>query len=194
MKQNSNISGKVLIFSAPSGAGKSTVVNHLMNKFNWMGFSVSATSRLPRGAEKDGKEYFFFTEQEFSNKIKEEAFVEYEEVYPGRYYGTLKSEVERIWSLGKVVVFDIDVKGGVNLKKLYKSKALSIFIMPPSMETLRERLTKRGTETHEAIEIRLARAQQEIGYSKQFDIVLVNDKLEDCLEAAEQIVNEFYKK
>lgn len=194
MKQNSNISGKVLIFSAPSGAGKSTVVNHLMNKFNWMGFSVSATSRLPRGAEKDGKEYFFFTEQEFSNKIKEEAFVEYEEVYPGRYYGTLKSEVERIWSLGKVVVFDIDVKGGVTLKKLYKSKALSIFIMPPSMETLRERLTKRGTETHEAIEIRLARAQQEIGYSKQFDIVLVNDKLEDCLEAAEQIVNEFYKK
>ncbi|MGE0091125.1 MAG: guanylate kinase [Bacteroidales bacterium] len=194
MKQNSNISGKVLIFSAPSGAGKSTVVNHLMNKFNWMGFSVSATSRLPRGAEKDGKEYFFFTEQEFSNKIKEEAFVEYEEVYPGRYYGTLKSEVERIWSLGKVVVFDIDVKGGVNLKKLYKSKALSIFIMPPSMETLRERLTKRGTETHEAIETRLARAQQEIGYSKQFDIVLVNDKLEDCLEAAEQIVNEFYKK
>ncbi len=194
MKQNSNIFGKVLIFSAPSGAGKSTVVNHLMKKFNWMGFSVSATSRLPRGAEKDGKEYFFFTEQEFSNKIKEEAFVEYEEVYPGRYYGTLKSEVERIWSLGKVVVFDIDVKGGVNLKKLYKSKALSIFIMPPSMETLRERLTKRGTETQEAIETRLARAQQEIGYSKQFDIVLVNDKLEECLDAAEQIVNEFYKK
>lgn len=194
MKQNNQTRGKVMIFSAPSGAGKSTIVKHLMEKFPWMGFSVSATSRPPRGEEKDGKEYYFLTSAEFSELIEKGAFVEYEEVYPGRYYGTLKSEVERIWGHGKIVVFDIDVKGGVNLKEKYGADALAIFIMPPNVETLRERLLKRGTESPDAIETRIARAAEEIGYSNLFDIVLVNDDLQECLNKAEAIAGEFYKK
>lgn len=194
MKQNNQTRGKVMIFSAPSGAGKSTIVKHLMEKFPWMGFSVSATSRPPRGEEKDGKEYYFLTSAEFSELIEKGAFVEYEEVYPGRYYGTLKSEVERIWGHGKIVVFDIDVKGGVNLKEKYGADALAIFIMPPNVETLRERLLKRGTESPDAIETRIARAAEEIGYSNRFDIILVNDDLHECLNKAEAIAGEFYNK
>ncbi len=184
-------SGKVLIFSAPSGAGKSTVVNHLMAKYNSLGFSVSATSRAPRGKEKEGREYFFFTAEEFEKMIQQDLLVEYEEVYSGFYYGTLKSEVERIFKEGKVIVFDIDVKGGINLKKLYGERALSVFIMPPSIETLEERLTARGTETPESLQRRVAKAQEEIGYAGSFDKIIINDNLERSLREAELIVENF---
>ena len=182
----------VIIFSAPSGAGKSTVVQHLMNKYAFLGFSVSATSRKPRGKEVDGKEYHFLTVQEFKEKIKKNEFVEYEEVYEGLYYGTLKSEVERLGNQGKVVVFDIDVKGGITLKKIYGPDALSIFIMPPSTKALRDRLTARGTETPEAIEKRVAKANEEIEFSGQFDQIIINDILDECLTEAENIVEKFY--
>ncbi|MFA6770280.1 MAG: guanylate kinase [Bacteroidales bacterium] len=186
MKQN-----KVIIISAPSGAGKSTVVSHLIKTFPNLGFSISATSREPRGEEQHGREYYFLSPKLFLKKIEESAFVEYEEVYTNLYYGTLKSEVERIWSEGKIAVFDIDVMGGINLKKLYKEKALSIFIMPPSIKVLKERLLKRGTETPESIELRLAKAAQEIEYSNKFDTVLINDNLEQCLIEAQEVVKQF---
>ncbi|MDO9680824.1 MAG: guanylate kinase [Bacteroidales bacterium] len=182
----------VLIFSAPSGAGKSTVVQHLMNKYPFLGFSVSATSRKPRGEEVNGKEYHFLTVKEFKEKIKNNEFVEYEEVYDGLYYGTLKSEVERLGSQGKVLVFDIDVKGGITLKRIYGPDALSVFIMPPSTKALRDRLTTRGTETPEAIEKRVAKANEEIGFSGQFDQIIINDVLDECLTEAENIVEKFY--
>ena len=183
--------GKVLIFSAPSGAGKSTVVSHLLNKFSNLEFSISATSRAPRGAEQDGKEYYFITTEEFKEKIAGGEFVEYEEVYSGFFYGTLKSEIDRIWSSGKVAVFDIDVMGGINLKRIFGENALSIFINPPSIESLRERLTKRGTETPESIERRVAKAITEIEYSGRFDKIIVNDNLNQCLYQAERAVEQF---
>jgi len=187
-----NIKGKVLIFSAPSGAGKSTVVKHLMSKYNFLGFSVSATSREPRGDEKHGKEYFFYTSGEFRKMIEQDLLVEYEEVYAGFYYGTLKSEVQRIFDEGKIAVFDIDVKGGITLKNLYGDCALSVFIMPPSIEALRERLVARGTETEESVKRRVAKAQEEITYASSFDKIIINDNLERCLEEAESIVKQFF--
>ncbi len=186
MKQN-----KVIIFSAPSGAGKSTVVNHLMKIFPNLGFSISATSRKPRGEEQHGREYYFITPELFIKNIEEEAFVEYEEVYTNLYYGTLKSEIERIWNEGKIAVFDIDVKGGINLKKLYGKNALAIFIMPPSIKELENRLLARGTETTESMKLRLAKAAQEIEFSSKFDTVLINDNLEQCLLQAEEVVSNF---
>lgn len=185
---------KVIIFSAPSGAGKSTIVQHLLKKYNFLEFSISATSRAPRGQEVNGKDYYFFSTEEFENKIKENDFVEYEEVYAGSYYGTLKSEVERIWAKGNIIVFDIDVKGGVNLKKLYGENALAVFIQPPSIEELRNRLIGRGTDTPEAIEKRVAKASEELTYAPKFDIVLINDILEDALCSAEKLVEEFKSK
>ncbi len=182
---------KVIIFSAPSGAGKSTIVHHLLEKYSFLEFSISATSRAPRGKEENGKDYYFFTTEEFENKIKADHFVEYEEVYAGSYYGTLKSEVERIWAKGNIIVFDIDVKGGVNLKKLYGDNAVAVFIQPPSVEELRNRLIGRGTDSPEAIERRVAKAEEELTYASKFDIVLINDKLDDAFITAEKIVEEF---
>ncbi len=192
MNSGGNNRGKVLIFSAPSGAGKSTVVRHLMSKYNFLGFSVSATSRGPRGDEKHGKEYFFYSAGEFRKMIEQDLLVEYEEVYAGFYYGTLKSEVQRIFDEGKIAVFDIDVKGGITLKKLYGKSALSVFIMPPSIEALRERLVSRGTETEESVKRRVAKAREEMSYSASFDKIVINDNLERCLEEAESIVEQFF--
>ena len=182
---------KVIIFSAPSGAGKSTVVGHLLKTFPFLEFSISATSRSPRGSEKDGVEYYFFSEQQFRDLIARDAFVEYEEVYPGSFYGTLRSEVERIWAKGHVILFDIDVKGGVNLKRIFGDNALSVFVRPPSVEELRRRLLGRGTDSPEAIEKRVAKAREELEYESRFDRVLENDRLEKTLAEAEEIVKTF---
>lgn len=183
---------KVIIFSAPSGAGKSTIVGHLLKKFSFLEFSISATSREPRGEEKNGKDYYFFTKGQFETKIKNGEFVEYEEVYAGSYYGTLRSEVQRIWEKGHIIVFDIDVKGGVNLKKLYGKNALSIFIEPPSIEELRNRLISRGTDKPEDIEKRVSKAAEELSYSDKFDIILVNSDLQETLARAEELISGFY--
>lgn len=181
---------RVVIFSAPSGAGKSTVVRHLLSKYKFLEFSVSATSRAPRGEEQDGKDYFFLTTEEFELRIKEREFVEYEEVYPGLYYGTLKSEVERIWKNGNVILFDIDVMGGISLKKIYGYDALAVFIRPPSTKELRNRLEKRGTDSPEAIEKRVAKAELELSFAGEFDFILENDNLETCLNSAEKLIQE----
>jgi guanylate kinase len=182
---------KVIIFSAPSGSGKSTVVTHLLKKYPFLEFSISATSRAPRGQEQNGKEYFFFSTEEFEKLISEDAFVEYEEVYKGSYYGTLKSEIERIWAKGHTILFDIDVKGGVNIKKIFGDAALAVFVKAPSVEELRNRLTGRGTDTPEAIEKRVAKAEEELTYEKYFDVVLINDRLEESLSHAEKLVDSF---
>ncbi|MBO7478966.1 MAG: guanylate kinase [Bacteroidales bacterium] len=181
------MSKKVVIFSAPSGSGKTTVVKHLISKYPRLEFSISATSRQPRGAEVDGKDYYFLSEEEFKARIAEGQFVEYEQVYQGSYYGTLKSEVERIWSNGNIILFDVDVKGGVNLKKYFGENALSVFIQAPSPEELRRRLEKRGTDSPEAIERRVAKAAEEMEYADQFDVVLINDDLDTCLRKAEHL-------
>lgn len=183
---------KVLIFSAPSGSGKSTIVNHILSLYpDSMEFSVSATSRPPRGEEKHGREYYFLSADEFRKAVKEDKFVEFEEVYEGRFYGTLKSECERIWAAGHVIIFDVDVKGGVNLKKYFGDKALSIFIKAPSVEVLRERLIKRGTDSPEAIEERVAKAEEEMEYAPKFDYVLVNDDLNTAYAESEKVVEDF---
>lgn len=185
------MSGKVLIFSAPSGSGKSTIVNHLLGLHPEIEFSVSATSRAPRGAEQDGVEYLFYSADAFRQLVKDHKFVEYEEVYPDRFYGTLKSEVNRIWAKGNAIIFDVDVKGGVSLKKYFGEKALSVFIQAPSVEELRRRLVARATDTPEAIEQRVAKAAEEMTYAPQFDRVLVNDDLQTALAEAELLVNQF---
>ncbi len=170
--------GKLVILSAPSGSGKSTIVKHLLEEDLELEFSISATSRAPRGTEKNGVEYYFFTTEEFKAKIANEEFIEWEEVYAGTYYGTLKSEVERITSKGSNVIFDVDVVGGVNIKKMYGHQAISIFIMPPSVDELKSRLELRGTDDAEAIKKRLAKAEIELAYASQFDEVVINDMLE----------------
>ena len=186
------MSGKVIIFSAPSGAGKSTVVNHLLGLHPEFEFSISATSRAPRGEEKDGVEYYFLSARRFKQLIKKDAFIEYEEVYQDRFYGTLKSEVERIWAKGHVIIFDVDVKGGVNLKKYFGDAAMSVLIVPPSMEVLEQRLRGRGTDSEEAIRERLAQAGWELEFAAgKFDHDLVNDKLEDTFAESEALVNNF---
>ena len=186
------MSNKVIIFSAPSGAGKSTIVNHILSLHPEMEFSVSATSRNPRGSERYGVEYYFFSADEFRRMIAEDKFVEYEEVYPGSFYGTLKSEVDRIWAKGHVIVFDIDVRGGVNMKRIFGDKAFSVFIQAPSVEELRRRLEARGTDSPEAICKRVAKAEDEMLFAAgKFDHVLVNDDLETALAEAERIVDTF---
>ncbi|MBQ8500107.1 MAG: guanylate kinase [Bacteroidales bacterium] len=186
------MNNKVIIFSAPSGAGKSTIVNHILGLHPELEFSISATSRAPRGEEKHGVEYYFFTAEEFRRMIAENKFVEHEEVYPGSFYGTLRSEVERIWAKGHAIVFDIDVQGGVNLKRIFGDQAFSVFIQAPSVEVLRERLVGRGTDTDEAIEKRVAKAASEMEFAAgKFDHVLVNDDLATALAEAEQIVSDF---
>ncbi len=189
------MSNKVIIFSAPSGAGKSTIVNHILGIRNDLEFSISATSRAPRGQEKHGVEYYFFSADEFRQMIAEDKFVEYEEVYAGSFYGTLRSEVERIWAKGHAIVFDIDVQGGVNLKRIFGEQALSVFIQAPSVEILRERLVGRGTDTQEAIDRRVAKAASEMEFAAgKFDHVLVNDNLEAAKAEAEEIVERFLNK
>ena len=183
--------GKIIIFSAPSGSGKSTLIGHLLKRFPQLEFSISATSRAPRGSEVNGKEYYFLTNEEFKNKVAAGEFVEWEEVYAGTCYGTLRSELKRIWDKGHVIVFDVDVKGGVNLKKIFGDDALSIFIMPPSVEELRRRLEKRGTDTPETIAKRVAKAEEEITYAPLFDKIVVNDSLETAIADATRITETF---
>jgi len=183
--------GKLIIFSAPSGAGKSTIVQHLMKQGLGLEFSISATSREPRKGEADGREYHFISPEEFRRKIKEKAFIEWEEVYPEQYYGTLHSEVENILERGHHVIFDIDVAGGVNLKKIYGERACAIFIQPPSKEVLEKRLRSRGTDNEASLRERLGKAITELEYASRFDHIIINDSLELALSEAEQIVREF---
>lgn len=185
--------GKCIIFSAPSGAGKTTIVHHLLKQFDFLEFSISACSREPRTGEIDGKDYYFLGVEGFQAKIEENAFVEWEEVYTNNFYGTLKSELTRIWSNGHTVIFDVDVIGGLNLKKQLGDKALAIFVEPPSYEELEKRLRGRSTETEEKINMRLAKANQEMGFAKDFDIILVNDNLTEACAKAEQLIINFTK-
>lgn len=185
--------GKLLIFSAPSGSGKSTIINWLMQEHPElnMHFSISCTSRPPRGQEQNGVEYFFLTPEEFREKIQRDEFVEYEEVYTDRYYGTLKSQVEKQLEAGENVVFDVDVHGAVNIKKAYGEQALSLFIQPPSVEELRRRLTGRGTEKEEEIEKRIARAEYELSFADRFDTVIINDELDVAKRETLSVINHF---
>jgi len=182
---------KAIIISAPSGAGKSTIASHLLASGLNLEFSVSATTRQPRGNEKNGKDYYFLTTEEFREKIKNGEFVEWEEVYEGQFYGTLKSELERIWNKGKNVLFDVDVKGGISLKNIFGPHALSVFIMPPSVEELEKRLIKRGTDSPEKIKIRVEKAKIEMKYADFFDVIIINDDLEKAKQEAYSVVSKF---
>lgn len=183
--------GKLIILSAPSGSGKSTILQSLLPRGLNLAFSISATSRAPRGTEKDGVEYYFISPEEFKRRIDNDEFLEYEEVYTGKYYGTLKSEVERILNAGKNVIFDVDVVGGTNIKKYYGDQACAIFIQPPSKEALRQRLEGRATDAPEVIEARLAKAEYELSFAPQFDTVIINDVLETAQEEAYQTIKTF---
>ena len=183
--------GKLIIFSAPSGAGKTTIVRHLLEQDLNLEFSISATSRGMRHTETDGKDYYFLTPQEFRSKIDNHEFLEWEEVYAGTYYGTLKSEVERIRSNGQNVIFDVDVVGGCNIKKFYGDDALAVFIQPPSIEELRKRLISRSTDSPEVIEKRVAKAEYELTFASQFDRIIVNEHLETAFDEAEKCIREF---
>jgi guanylate kinase len=185
------MSGKLIIFSAPSGAGKSTLVQYLLGCGFNMEFSVSATSRAPRGTEKDGIDYYYLTPDEFRQKIENEEFLEYEEVYQNCYYGTLRSEVERITNQGKNIVFDVDVVGGLNIKKEFGDRALALFIAPPSIAELQNRLQNRGTDSAEMIEKRIGKAEYELTFSSKFDLTIVNDNLDKAKTEAEQSIREF---
>lgn len=186
------MSGKLIIFSAPSGSGKSTIIGRLMQRPELrLAFSISCTSRPPRGKEQDGVEYFFISPIEFRQRIAAGEFLEYEEVYADRFYGTLKQQVERQSAEGQNVVFDVDVKGGCNIKQYYGDRALSIFIQPPSVEELRRRLTSRGTDAPAVIEDRLARAEFELGFASRFDHVVVNDDLDRAVEEAYNLIRDF---
>lgn len=188
------MSGKLIIFSAPSGSGKSTIISSLMaHKELNLHFSISATNRPPRGQERNGVEYFFLTTEAFQQRISEKDFIEYEEVYPGRFYGTLKSQVEKQVASGENVVFDIDVKGGCNIKQLYGDRALSLFIQPPSLEELRKRLEGRGTDSQDMIEKRLAKAAYELSFAPHFDKVIINDKLDVAEQEAFSIISNFLR-
>jgi len=186
--------GKLVIFSAPSGAGKTTIVRHLLSQGLNFGFSVSATTRKPRGAEQNGKDYYFLSVEEFRDKINREEFLEWEEVYPGCFYGTLKSEVDRICNNGQNILFDVDVVGGSNIKKHYGEKALAVFIQPPSIKELEKRLLARSTDCLEVIKQRIAKAEHELTYVNLFDVIIINDKLEDAFKEAEEKVRKFLER
>ncbi|MBT3173793.1 MAG: guanylate kinase [Lentimicrobiaceae bacterium] len=186
--------GKLLIFSAPSGAGKTTLVHHIMHSIKKLSFSISATSRPKRGNEVDGKEYYFLSVDDFRKKIANDEFVEWEEVYDGKYYGTLKSEVDRITNLGDNVVFDVDVVGGLNIKKIYGDKALAVFIMPPNIDELDKRLINRNTDSKHDIETRISKAKYELTFADKFDISIINDDLEIAKKEAMEIVSDFVNK
>jgi len=186
--------GKLIIFSAPSGAGKTTIVRHLIEKNLNLEFSVSATSREPRPNEINGKDYYFLTEKKFKQKIENDEFLEWQEVYNGIFYGSLKSEVERIRNLGKNVIFDVDVVGGLNIKKFYGDEALAIFVQPPSIEELRKRLISRSTETEEKIQMRISKAEHELSFASQFDTLVTNNDLNQACREAESLIREFIEK
>ncbi|QXP66438.1 guanylate kinase [Polaribacter sp. AHE13PA] len=188
----SDFKGKLFVFSAPSGSGKTTIVRHLLKqeRFN-LEFSISATSRSPRGEEKDGEDYYFIDLKEFKNKIKGDEFLEWEEVYRDNFYGTLKSEIERIWALKKHVIFDIDVVGGLRIKKKYPNETLSVFVKPPSVDELKIRLKKRSTESEDKINMRIAKASVELATAPQFDKIIKNYILEDALQEAEELMSNF---
>lgn len=188
------MAGKLIIFSAPSGSGKSTIINYLLQQSLRLRFSISATSRAPRGTEQNGVEYYFLTPAEFKARIAKGDFLEYEEVYTDKFYGTLKSEVERILNEGDNVIFDVDVVGGCNIKRFYGDRALSVFIQPPSIEALRKRLVGRGTDTPEVIESRIAKAEYELGFADKFDTVVINDDLETAKAQALQVIQDFLAK
>ena len=185
---------KLIIFSAPSGSGKSTIINYLLEQDLHLAFSISATSRPPRGQEQHGVEYFFLTPEEFKERIANDEFLEYEEVYQDRFYGTLKSQVENQLNAGQNVVFDVDVVGGCNIKQFYGDRALSVFIQPPSIEELRKRLEGRGTDTLEVIESRIAKAEFELSFAPKFDVVIVNDDLDTAKAEALKVIREFLQK
>lgn len=183
--------GKLIIFSAPSGAGKTTIVHHLLKKFpDKIAFSISATTRAARADEQNEKDYYFISKDEFLHKVAKHEFAEFEEVYMGTFYGTLNSEIERIWNAGKTVIFDLDVEGGLRLKKKYEKNALAIFVQPPSLDVLIERLTGRGTETEEKVNERIFKAEKELAYAPKFDVILQNNELElACKQAEELLIN-----
>ncbi len=187
--------GKLIVFSAPSGSGKTTIVHHLLDKKKLnLDFSISVTSREKRGTETDGKDYHFISLKTFKEHIKNDDFIEWEEVYRDNYYGTLKSEVERIWSEGKHAVFDIDVNGGLRIKKKFPDQTLAVFVQPPSIEEMERRLRKRNTDTEEKIVERVTKAERELKFARDFDIVLINDDLGEAKEEAEALVESFIKK
>lgn len=185
------MAGKLIIFSGPSGVGKSTLANHLLEKMDLFEFSISATTRTPRVGEVDGVDYYFLDESEFRRRMKAGEFVETEEVYEGLYYGTLKSEMERIWNKGKHVLFDVDVKGGVKIKQEFDENTLAILIKPPSINALRKRLIARGTEGDEMVEKRLRRVAEELNYEEQFDAAVINDDLDESLAQLETLLKDF---
>jgi guanylate kinase len=190
-QETSHMNGRLLIFSAPSGSGKTTIVRHLLDVRDDLEFSVSATSRPPRGQEQDGKDYYFLSEEDFRAKVNKNDFLEWEEVYRGAFYGTLRDEVERIWKKGNHVIFDMDVVGGLNLKGQFGERALAIFVMPPDLNELERRLRKRGTDSEDKISQRLEKAQQELSRADEFDHILINRDLEEAKKEAQQIVNNF---
>jgi guanylate kinase len=185
------VKGKCVIFCAPSGAGKTTIVKHLLNQFSSLQFSVSACTRSKRENEVNGKDYYFLSVDEFKKRIENNEFIEWEEVYNGNYYGTLKSEIERIWKQGKVVIFDVDVEGGINLKKYFGENALSVFVQPPSVDALEKRLRSRNTESEESLQKRVSKAASELSKANHFDVVLLNDELNKAFKEAESIVSKF---
>lgn len=183
--------GKAILFSAPSGCGKTTIIGKLMQYFDCFDFSISATSRKPRGQERDGHDYYFLSREEFMRRVDKGDFLEWEEVYQGTCYGTLKSEISRIWDAGRVIVFDVDVNGGNNIKRHFGADALSIFVMPPSLEVLEQRLRSRGTDSEEAIVKRLARSAEELKQAPQFDVTIVNDDLQRAVAEARAVIEKF---
>ena len=185
--------GKLIIFSAPSGAGKTTIVKYLLKQNFHLKFSISATSRVARHTEMDRKDYYFLSKKEFQDKIENDEFLEWEEVYPGTCYGTLKNEVERILNLGQNVIFDVDVVGGLNIKKYYGDEALAIFVQPPSVNELKKRLLNRSTETEDKIQIRIEKAEHELSFANHFDVIIVNENIENAFEDAEKLLIEFLK-
>ena len=186
MQQN-----KIIIITAPSGAGKTSITKHLLNKYSNLAFSISAATRQPRGLEQNGVDYYFITADDFQQKIEDNEFVEWEMVYEGKYYGTLKNELQRIWSAGKIPILDIDVKGAIHVQQQYKKSTLSIFIEPPSVDTLKERLQARGTETDESIAARINKAAYEISFKHHFNIEIINDDLNQACKEADEAIEQF---
>tara|TARA_B100001057_G_scaffold179238_1_gene180004 strand:- start:2941 stop:3507 length:567 start_codon:yes stop_codon:yes gene_type:complete len=185
------MTNKLIVFSAPSGAGKTTLVKYILKTFSEIRFSISATSRKARGKEIDGKDYYFFSNEEFKDRIKNDEFIEYEEVYEGNYYGTLKSELNRIWKHKKIAIFDIDVVGGANIKGMFPDETLSIFVMPPSIEVLERRLLERGDVHKEEIDVRIKKAKSELDYASKFDNIIINNDLEESKKIALTLIKEF---